>query len=400
MGESPGSRGVARIALAAAAMLTMPLLFLLNRNGGAVSALPLPSPATLAGSDISAEICFDGQYTIARLVPPERLRHEDWHLLWSVPDAIGADNAEDGSLVAVFATAGRHEVSVLALNPGNAVVGQARGIVPADRAAPPAGARLPVAYRTLEQTGDLLAVDGPVRSVKGGTLEDFPAVAQAGRFTVLRARSGGYFRLDIDGMWQCYVFVSPVPSRHLDRADRDWYLTQYNTETTSNCGPSAVAMGINWATGRSLSVIGVRQAVGWEGSGAVSMEQLAAVCRSEGVDAQIAGLRRPADIFDMLEEGRLLIVSYEMAGLSPTVDPVHDLMGQYYTDRGGHYLAIKGYSLDRRWVVVHDPIPSDWALNALRYPDGASMIGRNRYYPIDELWPALNARQALAITPR
>jgi hypothetical protein len=398
MGESPGSRGLTRIALVATVMLAVSLLLLLQRNGGMAAALP--SPAVLAVSDLAAETSFDGQYTIARLEPPERLRRDDWHYLWSVPGAIGAGSAGDVSLVAVFATAGRHEASVLALNPGNTVMGQAQGSVLVDRVALPAGARQPGAYRTLDRTGDFLAIDGVVRSVKGGGKDDFPVVAQAGRFTVLQARTGGYFRLDVDGLWQCFVFVSPVPSRHLDRADRDWYLSQYNTETTSNCGPSAVAMGINWAKGSSLSVVGVRQTVGWEGSGAVSLEQLFAVCKKEGVDACIAELRRPDDIFDLLEKGRLLVVSYDMAGISLTANPVHNLMGQYYADYGGHYLVLKGFSLDRRWVVVYDPIPSDWALNALRYPDGASMIGRNRYYPIGELWTSLNTRQALAIASR
>jgi hypothetical protein len=156
-------------------------------------------------------------------------------------------------------------------------------------------------------------------------------------------------------------------------------------------------MGINWAKGIRITVKDIRGLVGWEGNGAVSLEQLMRVCQLEGVQARIQDLRRPEDIFSLLARDELLIVSYDMVGLRPVADPVHNLLGQYYVDSGGHYLTLKGFSLDRRWVVVYDPIPSDWAANALRYPDGASMLGRNRYYPIDELWQALNARQALVI---
>ena len=74
-----------------------------------------------------------------------------------------------------------------------------------------------------------------------------------------------------------------------------------------------------------------------------------------------------------------------------------NLFGQYYIDSGGHYLMIKGYSLDKRYFVVYDPIPSDWVANSKRYADGMSMYGRNRYYDVDELFTSLRAPQVLEI---
>lgn len=390
---------LAALFIAVLALALAGVLVAADGQAGTQTAVAARAAAQPARADILVDTGFDSQYTIARLEIPERLRNADWHYLWTVPAAIGSGNGPDSGAVlyAVFATAGRHEATVLALNLANTVVGEAKGTIEVVQAAAMGPGRSPGPYRTLEGTGSLLAIDGSIRGVTGGSQADFPLVARAGRFSIHRAATSGYFLLDIDGLWRSNVFVSPVPSYHIDRSDRDWYLTQFNTETTSNCGPSATAMGINWAKGIDISVVDIRKLVGWEGTGAVSLEQLKRVCDLEGVRATIRNLRRPADIFELLASDRLLIVSYDMVGVSPVDDPVHNLLGQYYYDQGGHYLILKGFSLDHRYVIVYDPIPSDWAQNAQRYPDGVSMLGRNRYYPIDELWQALNARRALVI---
>jgi len=63
----------------------------------------------------------------------------------------------------------------------------------------------------------------------------------------------------------------------------------------------------------------------------------------------------------------------------------------------GHYVLVKGYSLDRKWLVVYDPIPSDWSANSVRYADGISMIGRNRYYAAAQLFATIRRPSVLVI---
>jgi hypothetical protein len=48
--------------------------------------------------------------------------------------------------------------------------------------------------------------------------------------------------------------------------------------------------------------------------------------------------------------------------------------------------------------VVYDPIPGDWNENDIRYSDGFSMIGKNRYYKTEELMNSLKTRTVLEIS--
>jgi hypothetical protein len=65
----------------------------------------------------------------------------------------------------------------------------------------------------------------------------------------------------------------------------------------------------------------------------------------------------------------------------------------------GHYIVIKGYSLDGEYFVIYDPIPSDWSSNSFRYGDELSMIGQNRYYPAGELIRSLR-RADMIVSPK
>ncbi len=61
------------------------------------------------------------------------------------------------------------------------------------------------------------------------------------------------------------------------------------------------------------------------------------------------------------------------------------------------YVVVKGYSKDGRYLIVYDPVPSDWSSNSMRYADGISMIGRNRYYDAGEVVRALRGGEVLEI---
>ena len=132
-------------------------------------------------------------------------------------------------------------------------------------------------YITLNTPGDFFVLPAAIHRIipanKPG--ESIIEIGQIGQKHVLEALSPGYYRIETDDIqsnnrWYS-LFVSPVPSRHLDRTDRDWYLTQFNTETTSNCGPSVAAMAVRWAAEALPGVLDIRQYLGWNGDGAVSM---------------------------------------------------------------------------------------------------------------------------------
>ena len=252
-------------------------------------------------------------------------------------------------------------------------------------------------YVTVDEPGQLVAFAFDPESVNGGKVpRSFSFLGESNGRHVYRLDEPGFFRLDSQSD-SCYVFVSPTASVHTDRNDVDWYKTQFNTGTTSNCGPTVAAMAVTWATGGDVRVYDVRQYVGWTGIGAVSIGELQNFLTTQGVTSYAIRVNDPREIMDMIDEDHLVGVVYDMAGLDEIQTPETDLFGQYYTDHGGHYLAIKGYTIDREYFIVYDPIPSDWAYNSARYADGASMLGRNRYYPVDQLFAALRNRHVLEV---
>ncbi|MCL2067982.1 MAG: PKD domain-containing protein [Treponema sp.] len=198
------------------------------------------------------------------------------------------------------------------------------------------------------------------------------------------------------------VFVSPVPTMHSDaaRGDFNWYRTQFNTGTTSNCGPASVSMAVGWSLGRYMPVSAVRQAVGWQGEGGTSLEELLGVIRTQGISAFVSPIRNIQNVRDVIDSGGIAIVLFHTSGVrTARGSPANDLFGKYYDDSVGHYIIIKGYSLNGDYLVVYDPIPSDWASNSFRYSDDVSMIGRNRYYATGELLRSLR-RADMIVVPK
>ena len=194
------------------------------------------------------------------------------------------------------------------------------------------------------------------------------------------------------------VFVSPLPSIHTDREDFNWYRTQYNTGTSSNCGPSTVSMAIGWATGSYFPVSSARQSIGWNGNGSTSFEELIKVVLKAGTEAAIVPLRTAQDLRNIIDDGKIAILLFHTSGVTMTRKRAEtDLFGKYYDDSVGHYIIVKGYSLDGRYFIVYDPIPSDWNGNTVRYGDEISMLGRNRYYAADGLLASLRRRDMIAI---
>ena len=215
--------------------------------------------------------------------------------------------------------------------------------------------------------------------------------AELSGHTVLRVGSG-------KSMHEVYVFIPPVPSRQVSRDDLDWYRTQFGTGI-ANCGPALVSMAILWARGKDVPVQQIRAEIGYPyDDGATSFDDLRESLRRHGVAFRSPTLAQPQDLQDLLDRGHIALVLIQSGGIEMVNgDPTTNLVGRYYTDDLGHYVLVKGYSLNRGYFVVYDPYPVDWESNSMRYADEVTMIGKNRYYPAGELFDALRTKMILEV---
>jgi hypothetical protein len=268
------------------------------------------------------------------------------------------------------------------------------------------GEQSTIQFVTLSSLDEYFVVDGTIKSVaRYPNMEDALDLSESDRFlTKVRFKKSGYFGITVQersGKEQYYsIFVSPIPTMHVDyvTTNSNWYRTQFNTGTPSNCGPASAAMGISWATGRYFPVSGVRQAIGWQGDGSTSFDELIRVMKNQGVNASLKPLRVAQDIKEVIDSGSIAIILFLTSGVrmsrqNPAIDP----FGRYYNDSVGHYVVIKGYSLNGEYFVVNDPIPSDWSGNSFRYADEISMMGRNRYFPADEVLRSLRRNEMVVV---
>ncbi|TFG62357.1 MAG: PKD domain-containing protein [Spirochaetales bacterium] len=261
-------------------------------------------------------------------------------------------------------------------------------------------------FVTLSNVGDLLILPGKIShvSIYGESTDLFPfeLVEEREHAATYKTLSSGYFDVisrDGDIESQAYLFVSPLPSVHSDRKDLNWYRTQFNTGTPSNCGPAVVSMGIGWSQGTYVPVSKIREQIGWKGNGSTSFPELLAMLQKNGVAAQYRQTQSYQDIFDIVDNNQIAIILYQSGAVSWTKgNPENNLFGRYYNDSVGHYIIIKGYTTDKNYFIVYDPIPSDWGSNSKRYGDGISMIGRNRYYPVREVYSALRRFDVIEIS--
>ncbi len=219
--------------------------------------------------------------------------------------------------------------------------------------------------------------------------------------TLYQAEKPGFYNLKVEKdrlTWNYYLFVSPIESRHSDRTDLNWYRTQFNTGALSNCGPTVISMGVAWSTGEYIPVAKVRQQIGWTGNGGTSFNELVNTLKKNKVDARFTPVNGPKDLFNIIDNGNIAIILYKSGAVRrATGDLLQNLFGRYYSDSVGHYVIVKGYSTDGKYLIVYDPIPSDWGSNTMRYADGISMMGRNRYYPVGDIFGALRRNDVIEI---
>ena len=260
-------------------------------------------------------------------------------------------------------------------------------------------------FITLSSPDEYFVVNGIIKNIlRYENINDVLEIIESDTWlTKVQFKLTGYFGLTVmegNGREQFYsVFVSPIQSVHVDhgRLDIDWYRTQFGTGTDSNCGPASAAMAIRWGKGIDFKVEDVRRATGYFGTGAVSFEELVRVIMDNGVEVNIKPINSPQDIKDEIDSGSIVSVIFLTSEISFNRNYETDHFGVYYVDDVGHYLTIKGYSADGNYFIVYDALPSDWRGNNFRYPDGISMIGKNRYFLIDELMNSISRRRPAMI---
>jgi len=261
-------------------------------------------------------------------------------------------------------------------------------------------------FVTLSSPDDYFVVNGAITKVTRHNINEVLDLSESDQFlTKARFKKSGYFGVTVhenNGREQYYsVFVSPIPTVHVDLATSNfnWYRTQFNSGTPSNCGPASASMGISWGTGKYFPVSAVRESIGWQGNGGTGFEDLMRVINSQGVPADLQPLKTMQDIKNVIDSGSIAIVLFLTDGVrTARHDPKTDLFGKYYNDSVGHYVVVKGYSMNDEYLVIHDPIPSDWSSNSFRYEDEISMIGRNRYFNANEVLRSLR-RNAMIVVP-
>jgi PKD repeat protein len=197
-----------------------------------------------------------------------------------------------------------------------------------------------------------------------------------------------------------YFFVSPIPTKHVAGPDVEWYKTQFNTGINGNCGPASVAMGIQWSTGSDINVRSVRSQIGVPNKdGAIGFNHMINIFSKYKMRNRLQTVHSPEDLYRIIDAGDIAIVLIHSGKIKKTKSSIQQsLFDRYYDDSVGHYIIVKGYSLDKEYFVTYDPIPGDWWRNSIRYSDGVSMIGKNRYYSAKEVFGALKTRTVLVIS--
>ena len=198
-----------------------------------------------------------------------------------------------------------------------------------------------------------------------------------------------------------YFFVSPVPTVHVPEPDLNWYKTQHGTGLNGNCGPASISMGIQWARGLEIPVRTLRTEIGMPyEDGSITFHNMIDTFRRYKVTAELRTVSNVGEIRQIIAGGNPVIILLHTSKLEKTKGKIQtSVFGRYYTDEVGHYMVLKGFSEDGNYFAVYDPIPGDWYLNRIRYSDGVSMIGKNRYYPADEVFAALKTRTLVVIYP-
>jgi len=260
-------------------------------------------------------------------------------------------------------------------------------------------------YFEIGNKGDIISLNAKVIDNKNDPIDfnykckitgDPVLIKQIGTTDKFKVIDTGYSKITVEAegyKHTGYYFVSPIPSVQNTRNDINWYKTQFDTGHNGNCGPACVSMAILWAKKIDVSIRKIRSFIGFPNpDGGVGFYLLIRMLKKYNIENNYLKISGPEDIFKAIDRGSIVIILYNRGSITVQKGDLNfNLYGRYYSDKGGHYSIIKGYSLNKKYFVVYDPIPDDWWRNRFRYRDGISMAGRNRYYAVTDVMKTLSS---------
>lgn len=211
------------------------------------------------------------------------------------------------------------------------------------------------------------------------------AVVNAGRISAIKP---GNCKLTISSgalSAEADVFVNPLASKHCNE-DREWYRTQMNTgyASNNNCGPTSTHMAIKWyrkGSGSVPEVSEIRDTYPNDG-GWWYTSDISNYLKKQNIPFAISSLRTKDDLIGAIDKGNIVILCIDTTWISYSLE---DFYHRFYQYQGGHFLVVKGYSLDKEYFIVYDP--NNWTDSY--YKCGVAM-GRNRYFLASELMTSAN----------
>jgi LysM repeat protein len=161
---------------------------------------------------------------------------------------------------------------------------------------------------------------------------------------------------------------------------------------SSNCGPTSVAMAIQFARNNLwVPISDIRTYIG--GSSWTYASSLRSALNHWGVTNRT--LSSLAEMDAALARGSIVLAHVWMYYITPGTDymvagssPAGNTNRFYRYDQS-HWLVLKGISADGQWVITHDP--NVWDGNGVYWYSGNLAKGRDRLYRYSELAAAITA---------
>jgi len=223
-------------------------------------------------------------------------------------------------------------------------------------------------------------------------------IGRSDQFRVLKATQSNFASLKLEFENYAHavnLFVSPIASKNNTRPDIPWYKTQFKSGLDGKSGPACAAMAITWATGKEIDAGSIRN-LAIQANGTLGFNHIILALEKNSVKSQFTTIDMTSDLFNIIDRGNIAIVFFDLTQIEPVKGK--NLYGSCYTTADNeHFAIIKGYSLNRKYIIVNDPVPADMWVSADRSEPAENIAGRNRYYIADNLQKALRLKTVLEI---
>lgn len=191
---------------------------------------------------------------------------------------------------------------------------------------------------------------------------------------------------------EALISVNPRSSAHNCR-EYEWYRSQMDSgyASNNNCGPTSTHMAIKWykdGQGNTPTVEQIRDRYPRNG-GWWYTSDIQNTLNYYNIPYATHSINSVNDLMKYIKRGNLLLLCVEMKWVRYNR---HQFYDRFYSFDSGHFLIVKGYSKDEKYFIVYDP--NSWGSDY--YGDG-TMMGRNRYYKVEDLLNAVKKWWSYAI---